>query len=480
MRRDWATYFFAAFLSIYLVGCGLFGGSDGGAGHGPPPVPVTLLALEDIELFEQISLMGECRSKSDGALTSLTSGVVSQLLVDVGDEVQAGQEVAYLDGVEQRIALAEAEAKLAESRSNLEELLNGTRPAVLRQRESESRAARARESEALARLKAIRELAPQRVKQAEGDYLVAAAVEKNAADELRRTEELVKQGALSTRELVLVQTAWDRARGALLRAEQARSVQDTTNQRDEAEAVASLEQARADLARYGALLSESQEGPREEVISAQREVVAALAAARDRAMMEYERATIRASSAGTVKARLVSVGDRLEDGDTAFELGGQDVEFYFEAPESVQGRVKVGQTVLLGPEALKGEVVGVAQAVDVQSRRQSLRVQAKGEGFLPGASVSGILLIPVGGDYLVTHRDALVDKKGRWVLFTVNDEAKAEEHTVELVVGVGEQVAVRSAELKAGAEIVGRGAPGLYPGADVLLPKPDPTPGASP
>ncbi|HIB66790.1 MAG TPA: efflux RND transporter periplasmic adaptor subunit, partial [Phycisphaerales bacterium] len=99
-----------ALLALFLLsGCSLFSKSGGKGGYGLPPVPISLLTLEDTSLAEEISLLGEGRSRSDSSLNSLTTGVVSQLLVDVGDEVTAGQAVAYLDGTDQRIALAEAE-----------------------------------------------------------------------------------------------------------------------------------------------------------------------------------------------------------------------------------------------------------------------------------------------------------------------------------------------------------------------------------
>lgn len=469
---------FVIFAILLSTGCGEKKGGQGG----PPPVPVSFVELTQEQLAERVTLLGESRSDADGAVNSLTNGVVSRLLVDVGDEVVAGEEVAYLDGVEQRIALAEAEARLAEGQAKLNEYLNGTRPSVLRQRESETKAAQARLREAENRLKAVRQSAPNLVKQVEGDYRAAKAAEEDAADNFRRTQELVNQGALSERDLVSVRAARDRAKGELLRAEQARDVQATNNERDLADAEAAVEMARAEVARYQALLAESREGVRAEVVDAQREVVAALRAARDRAEVDYQRTIVKANSRGTIKSRVASVGDRLEAGDPVFELGGRDVEFYFEVPEGARGKVKAGQTVLLGPDEIEGKVAGVAQAVNKESRRQSIRVTTSNESFLPGEAVSAVLLLPVQGDYLVTKRDALVDKKGQWVLFTVGPENKAEQHNVDLVAGVGEKVAVRTSELKADTEIVGRGAPGLYPGATVVPPKPQdtPTPGASP
>jgi HlyD family secretion protein len=469
-------------LTALVAGCG--SGQQGGR-QGPPPVPITLLTLEKGDLSERVSLLGESRSQSDGAIKTQTEGVISQLLVDVGDPVTAGEAVAYLDGIEQRIALAEADAQVSEARSRLSELQNGTRPEVLTQRRSENRASSAQQREAEIRLKAVRELGPQLLRQVEGDYRAAKASEKNARDEYKRTQELVKQGALSARELVRIESLWERAKGEFVRAERAVVVQRVNNERDEASAQAALERARADSARSEAVLQESLEGPRHEVIASQREVVAALTAARDRAELEHQRTIVRAQSSGTIRKRVASVGERLDVGDAIFQLAGKSVELYFDAPETVHGRVEPGQTVLLqtesSPEPLEGEVLAVAQAVDPDSRRQSFRVKAPEGALLPGAAVRGTLLIPVKGEYLTVHRDALVDKGGRWVVYTVDtEENKALEQEVDYLAGVDETVAVSSPNLKAGESVVGRGAPGLYPGAPVMLPKASPTPGNTP
>jgi hypothetical protein len=81
---------------------------------------------------------------------------------------------------------------------------------------------------------------------------------------------------------------------------------------------------------------------------------------------------------------------------------------------------------------------------------------------------------------LTVHRDALVDKGERWVVYTVDDENKAVEQAVDYLAGVDETVALSSPELKAGESVVGRGAPGLYPGATVMLPQSSPTPSPTP
>lgn len=459
--------------ALCLLGCGA---ESGGGGYQAAPIPVMLTELKDEDFSESVELLGEVRSNSDAAIRSEVSGVISELLVDVGDSVKKDQVVAILDGSEQQLMAAEAEARLAEGRSRLDELQNAARPEVLAQREAEVRAARAREKEAEAQLSAARRLAPQLLAQREAEHQAALAAEKDAADQYRRTQGLVRQGAQAERELISVRTTWERARADLARAQQALSAQQTTNQRDELAAVSQLEAARAGTLNAVAMLEESQRGARREVVEAQRGVVAALAASRDRAALNYARTEVRSAVAGTVRERLLSRGDRVEAGTAVLNVSGGDVELYFEVPEGMLGKVKPGQTVLVtfpaGEKDQKAEVVGVSSAADPRTRRQSIRVAYKGEDALAGSSVRGTLLIPVEGDYLVMDRDALVQREGQWLVYSIDKENKAVEHQVTLVAERGQTVAVSGLkELGEGGKVVGRGSPGMSQGALVALPE---------
>lgn len=453
----------------------------GGGGYGgAPKVPVRLTKLKAEEFFEQVELLGEVRSRSDGSIRGEVAGVVSEILADVGDSVSKGQIVAVLEGSEQRLMQAEAAARLAEGRSRLNELQNGTRPEVLAQRRAEWRAARAREAEAVAKLEATRRLGPKLLAQKEAEYRAAVAAEVDAADQFKRTEGLVSRGALAERELIAVRTTWERAKADLTGAEQARSAQVTMNRRDELAAISQMEAARAQTLTAEATLEESKRGARSEVVEAQRGVVAALEASRDRASLSYARTEIRSTVAGVVRERLIGRGDRVEVGTALFTVSGPDVELYFEVPESMLGRVEKGQTVLLkfptSEKQHKGEVIGASSAADPRSRRQAIRVGFEGSEALPGSSVRGTLLVPVSGDYLVLDRDALVQKGQQWFVYSIDAEKKAVQHPVTLLGEQGERVAVSGlGSLGPEAEIIGRGSPGLYPGAEVALPQPKPS-----
>lgn len=61
-------------------------------------------------------------------LSIATSGIVAEVLVSEGEQVEAGQPLIRLDAALARAAVARAEADLQRSQANLEELLDGNRP----------------------------------------------------------------------------------------------------------------------------------------------------------------------------------------------------------------------------------------------------------------------------------------------------------------------------------------------------------------
>lgn len=380
--------------------------------QGPPPRPVRLVTLSEGKAVRQVQLLGQVEASQQATIRAQTAGVVRQILIQAGDRVAAGQTVAVLDDTDQRLALAEAEAQLAEERSNLARLEAGTRSEILSQRQAELISTQAREQE--------------------------------AQDNLRRTEELVRQGALSERLLVQARTEADAARGSHLRAE--------------------------------AELAEAQAGPRQEEIAAQRATVAAAQAAVNQAQLALSRTRVRAASAGVVQARRVSPGDFVQSaGEIATLVAGDQLEIFLELPEELGGQIRPGQSVRLTTRALpdwrgNAQIAGVLPATDSSSRRQRVRVNLTEppQGLLPGMAIAASLELPGERSSFVVSRDALSQRQDDWFVFAVADD-QAKQIPVELVADMGTEVAIASQELRQGQSIVLVGADGLRDGMPVKV-----------
>lgn len=382
------------------------------AQQGPPPRAVETIALSRGTSARQVQLLGQVEAAERATVRAQTSGVIQDLLVQPGDRVEAGMTIAVLDDADQTLALSQAEARLAQQRSNLARLTVGTRPEIIAQRKAALSAATAREQEAI--------------------------------DNLQRTQSLVQEGALSQRLLVEARSEVDAARGERLEAQ--------------------------------AQLAEAQAGPIREEIEAQRANVVAAQAEVNQARLTQSRAQVKATSNGIVERRLVSRGDYVQsNGEIVSLVAGSQLDIFLELPEELTGQVTAGMPIQLTSRALpqwnqRTTVTAVVPAADSASRRQRVRVRLENNGqrLLPGMAVTGTLELPSNRPAFVVSRDVLTQRQNQWLVFAIAD-GKAKQVPVELVTDMGETVAIYSGDLKSGQEIVLRGGDTLRDGAPVKV-----------
>jgi HlyD family secretion protein len=388
-----------------------------------PPRPIVTVPLAVGNGVRQVELIGQAESTQQATVRAQTDGVIRQVLVQPGDRIRPGSILAVLDDADQQLAIAQAQAQLAQERSNLARLEVGTRPEVLAQRQAEVRSTKAREQEAL--------------------------------DNLRRTTDLVRQGALSERLLVEAKAAVDDAQGTRLAAE--------------------------------ATFGEAEAGPIREEIDAQRARVAAAQAAVNQARLALQRTQIRAGNGGVVQVRQVSPGDYVESADPVMTLlAGNQLDIFLELPENLSGQITPGMPIALTARALpqwqaQATVTGVVPSADTASRRQRVRLRLANPptGLLPGMAISGQLSLPSNTPSFLISRDALTRRQDQWLVFTVANN-QAQQQTVELVADMGEQVAIASSQLRAGQPIILQGGDGLQNGAAVKLVQPEAQPSVNP
>lgn len=85
----------------------------------PPPAPLRAVMVTHPTGVDQSinSYAGEVRARQESALSFRVAGKVSQRLVDVGDQVQAGQVLARLDNTDANLQLSTAQAQLESAKS---------------------------------------------------------------------------------------------------------------------------------------------------------------------------------------------------------------------------------------------------------------------------------------------------------------------------------------------------------------------------
>jgi HlyD family secretion protein len=379
-----------------------------------PPRAVEVTPLSAGQGESRVKLLGQVEASQRFTVRAQTEGTIERLLVKPGDRVTVGMAIAVLDDADQRLAVAEANARLAQQRSNLARLEVGTRPEIIAQRKAAVNVTKSRERE--------------------------------ARDNLRRNQNLVAQGAIAQRTLVEVRAAVDTAHSQRLEAE--------------------------------AALAEAKAGPIREEIQAQQANVASAAAALRQAQLSQQRTQVIATSSGVVQTRQVSQGDLVQrGGELVTLLAGDRLEIFLEVPETLSGQVKPGTTVELSARALgqwkqRAAITGVVPSADTTSRRQRVRIELPKPppGLLAGMSVEAQLVQPNNRTGFVVSRDVLTQRQNRWFLFTVAD-GKAKLIKVDVLSDMGTEVAVFSPELRSGQNIVSRGGDGLRDGMAVKIVK---------
>ncbi len=379
----------------------------------PPPRSVETVVLTSGTGNRQVRLLGQVEAGERATLSPQIDGTVQQVLVREGDRVTPGMTIAILDDADSRLALAEAQARLAQERGNLARLQVGTRPEIIAQRQAELNAAIAREAE--------------------------------AQDNLERVSGLTEQGALSRRALVEART--------------------------EAQA------ATSEKFRVEALLAEAQAGPTREEIEAQQGLVAAAQAVVEQAELGMQRTEIKAAFSGIVQSRDVDPGDYVEVSDPVLTVvSDRSLEVFLEVSESLSGQVAPGMQVSLNARALPNwqeetEITAVVPTANTASRRQLVRVSLDNppQGLLPGMAIQANLDVPVGnaGTFIVP-RDALTRRGNEWLLFAVNNN-QAQQLAVEIMADLGNDVVIANSKLREGKAIVVTGGDGLSDNAAVQV-----------
>ena len=134
-RLTWSKAAIVFLLAILVAGCGTAGNGSGKGGPpgkmgfgrggrmgGPGPmmaVPIQTTNIQRISVQREVDLAGSLISPDQAKVSSEVAGVVRQVLVELGQEVQAGQIVAKLDTRELDLALQRARSQLKQTEAQL-------------------------------------------------------------------------------------------------------------------------------------------------------------------------------------------------------------------------------------------------------------------------------------------------------------------------------------------------------------------------
>ncbi|QYM79479.1 HlyD family secretion protein [Horticoccus luteus] len=259
-------------------------------------------------------------------VSAQVAGRVQTVLVDDNDDVKAGQVLARLDPLEFQIGAQKAAAALAQAKAQLDQAHAGVAQAVAAATEAKARVSQATAQQA----------------QTQAQLGLAKLT-------LARNEQLFSNGGAIT------QADLDNARSGFAAAQAAQAANE-----------ANLAAARAGVGSAAAAQTVAQA----QVEAAQASVAAAEAAGRD-AQRQLDYATVVAPAAGRIGNKAVEPGNRVQAGQTLFNLAQADVWIVANFKETQLPLMKPGQAVDITVDALPdhdlhGTVDSLAPATGAQ------------------------------------------------------------------------------------------------------------------
>lgn len=223
----------------------------------------------------------------------------------------------------------------------------------------------------------------------------------------------------------------------------------------------------------GGFVSETALDEAEAQLKALTEQLATAQARRDIAARGVSKTTVLAPVDGVIQQRLVSKGTYVANGQALFEIATRALlRVHLPLPETVLGRVQVGQTVYLAtPSApgqrVTGRVTELRPRVSSGSRAGEAIVELRNPGdWAPGASVVGQLVLTRRESVVVPAVSVVLRPAGQVAYRLDGDTAR--QVKVEVGERLGSELEVLSG-LEAGARIAVDGAAYLSDGAAVKL-----------
>ena len=117
----WISAGFLTVVAVFTAGCGGLVPAGGPGGRGPEvqAVSIETTTPRKISIQREVDLAGSLVSSDQARVSSEVAGIVRRVLVELGQEVVAGQVVAELDTRELEIALQRTESQLRQTEAQL-------------------------------------------------------------------------------------------------------------------------------------------------------------------------------------------------------------------------------------------------------------------------------------------------------------------------------------------------------------------------
>ncbi|MDF2681908.1 MAG: multidrug transporter [Brevibacillus sp.] len=311
---------------------------------------------------QQEELLSGTIEADEWPIVAEVGGMVTEVKVEEGSHVKAGQELAVIDERSYQINVSDAKAALEQATARLEEAKAGSRDssiqkgiAAVQQADANIRMAQARRQQADAGINKAKELLEQAQSQLQG----AQHTLSYQQNRLTETTALYQQGAVSQKDFESQQELVSQAKTQVnqLQAQVAAAGAQYASAQGEAVA-ASAQTGTAQAQQAGAvadldLLKEGSTGYTiRALLAAQQQAQAKL----DQAMLQLKKTKITAPADGNLLRSSIEQGEVAKTGANLFTMMKADqLKLKVYIPEAQLNRVQAGQTVGIQVDAYPGE-----------------------------------------------------------------------------------------------------------------------------
>lgn len=451
-------------------------------------VPVTLGHVQIGDIEDVVEVTGDIDALNQVTLSAKISGRVASVAAREGDPVGQGMTVVLLDQADAKSALQQAVAGLDSAKLRLSQAKT-TAEVTRVQTDAAIQQAKQALTAAQARLSVVkRPVRSQEQTVAENALAAAKANLENAEASYKRHEKLLQEGAISQASFDVAKVQYAVAKAEHKSAgERLSMIKEGGRTEDISAAQTQVDSAKEQLRTANA--NAAQNLLRKEDIKQAEAGVRQAEAAVALAQQQLSYTSIKSPIAGRLASRLTEPGQVVAPGQALGNVVDlTSLHFQGDVSEQELTKIKVNQPVIVRIDAMSGRtfsgyVRDIFPAGSTQSRNFPVRIALKteGEAVRPGMFARGGIVTGYARDVLLVPKDAVEQRKGTLMVFTVEKKRVTEQrktrtvnvakrHNIQVVRENTDVVQVRTpVGFTAGQQVVVQGRQNLEDGIRVSI-----------
>lgn len=446
---------------IFITGCGGSQSEQPVAQAAAPTaeeekvIPVEVAVTQKGQMALVLEYAGTIEAKDSISLMPGANGRIESILVEEGDEVQAGDPIAIIEDDTYLAQVKQAEVAVTTAKLNLAKMELGSRP-------EEIAAAQAAVELARAAVNDVAQVNDNERTKAAADLARAEAALKAAQSQYDKIAWAGDVG--QTPQAVALEQATIAYQDALA------NYNLDTNPSDSQLAPLMLQQAQAELQ-----LALKIQPYRQIDFEGARAAIAQAEAALELANIQLAEVVVKAPFDGVIAELNISQGSRVSPQSAIVSFISKDVEVVVNVPESRIGQIKKGQSTAMQITAypgqdFPGQVASVAPQANKDTRTFAVKITpTKGMDLLRGGMYANVsLLAEEKPNTLLAPRTAITTIDDQPAVFVVMDNNTVEQRAVTTGLFDKNNIEILSG-LKEGETVVTAGQSSLTDGAKVEM-----------